>query len=98
MHVTLRRNETIRNFNIRVHGDDKLVRSSGLFVGETGVAANHHFLTPRDGSVFRFIEGHYRLEVYAHLLGDESPTLLFSQELDVVSELAARLNEPGAVL
>jgi len=34
MHITLRRNETIRNFNIWVHGDDKLIDGSGLFVGE----------------------------------------------------------------
>jgi hypothetical protein len=33
-----------------MYGDEKLVRGSGLFVGETGVAANHHFLAPRDGS------------------------------------------------
>ena len=98
MHVSLRRNETIQNFKIWVHGDDRLVRGSGLFVGETGVAANHHFLTPRDGSVFRFIEGRYRLAVYAHLLGDESPKLLFSQELEILSELAERLDEPGAGL
>lgn len=46
MHVSLARNETHQNFNVWVHCDDKLVRGSGLFVGESGVAANHHFLTP----------------------------------------------------
>jgi hypothetical protein len=45
MHVALSRNETHQNFNIWVYGDEKLVRGSGLFVGETGVAATHHFLT-----------------------------------------------------
>lgn len=45
MHVSLERSETRQNFNIWVHGDDKLVRGSGLYVGATGVAANHHFLT-----------------------------------------------------
>jgi hypothetical protein len=74
MHVALSRNETHQNFNIWVYGErGRLVRGSGLFVGETGVAADHHFLTPRDGSSFRFTEGHYRLEVFAHLLGDKSP-------------------------
>ena len=63
MHVTLSRNETHQNFNIWVYGEDNLVRGSGLFVGETGIAANHHFLTPKDGSYFRFTEGRYRLEV-----------------------------------
>jgi hypothetical protein len=51
-HVALSRNETHQNFNIWVYGDEKLARGSGLFVGETGVATNHHFLTPRDGSGF----------------------------------------------
>jgi hypothetical protein len=81
MHVALSRNETHQNFNIWVYGDEKLVRGSGLFVGETGVAANHHFLTPRDADSFRFTEGRYRLEVFAHVLGDNAPTRLFSQEL-----------------
>src|SRR5215813_2737780 len=83
MHVTLSRNETHQNFNIWVYGEDKLVRGSGLFVGETGIAANHHFLTPKDGSYFRFTEGRYRLEVFAHLLGDRHRKLLFSQVLDI---------------
>jgi hypothetical protein len=36
MHVALARNETHQNFNIWVYGNEKLVRGSGLFVGETG--------------------------------------------------------------
>jgi hypothetical protein len=81
MHVALWRNETHQNFNIWVYGNEKLVRGSGLFVGETGVEANHHFLAPRDSS-FRFIEGQYRLDVFARLLGDEKQLRLFSQTLD----------------
>ena len=46
-HAWLSRNETLQNFNIWVYGErGKLVRSSGLFVGETGISADHHFLTP----------------------------------------------------
>src|SRR5271170_454856 len=67
MHVTLSRNETRQNFNIWVHGDERLVRGSGLFVGETGVAA--------------FTAGHYRMDVFAKLLGDGGPILLFSLEI-----------------
>jgi hypothetical protein len=55
MHVALSRNETRQNFNVWVYGNDKLVRGSGLFVGETGVEANHHFLVPTDGNAFRFV-------------------------------------------
>jgi len=95
MHVALSRNETHQNFNIWVYGDDKLVRGSGLFVGETGIAANHHFLAPRDNNSFHFTEGQYRLEVFAHLLGDNQKTLLFSQTLEVSREIGALLQEPG---
>jgi hypothetical protein len=98
MHVTLSRNETHQNFNIWVYGDDKLVRGSGLFVGETGVAANHHFLIPRDGSRFHFTEGRYRLEVFAHLVGDKVKIRLFSQTLEVSVETGAALAEPGVGL
>ena len=95
MHVALSRNETHQNFNIWVHGDEKLVRGSGLYVGETGVSANHHFLVPRDANAFQFGEGRYRLDVYAHLLGDSKRTLLFSQTLEVSQAIAAQLREPG---
>jgi hypothetical protein len=95
MYVTLARNETRQNFNIWVHGNEKLVRGSGLFVGETGVAANRPFLAPADGSSFQFSTGRYRLDVYARLLGDRGPILLFSQGLEIGSDLAAKLQEPG---
>ena len=42
-------------------------------LGGTGVAANHHFLVPNDGSPFRFTAGHYRMDVFAKLLGDHRP-------------------------
>ena len=91
MYVALSRNETRQNFNVWVYGDEKLVRGSGLFVGETGVVANHHFLTPRDENAFRFTEGRYTLEVFARLLGDSTHTRLFSQTLEISKETAAAL-------
>ena len=98
MHVKLSRNETRQNFNIWVYGDDKLVRGSGLFVGETGVSANHHFLAPKDGGDFRFVEGNYSLEVYAKLLGDDAALCLLSQSLVISRETAIALQEPGTGL
>ena len=48
MHVALSRNEMHQNFNIWVYGErNKLERGSGLFVGETGISSNHHFLLPK---------------------------------------------------
>jgi hypothetical protein len=98
LHVSLSRNETKQNFNIWVYGDDRLMRGSGLFVGETGIAANHHFLAPRDEDSFHFTEGHYKLEVYAHLLGDKAQTRLFLQTLEVSREIGVALKEPGTGL
>jgi hypothetical protein len=95
MYVSISRNESHQNFNIWVHGDDKLVRGSGLFVGETGVAASHHFPTPQEDSSFRFLAGRYRLTIHAHLLGDKQSILLFHQELEISTELATLLKEPG---
>jgi hypothetical protein len=96
MHVALSRNETHQNFNVWVYGNEKLVRGSGLFVGETGVEANHHFLSPRDGSSFRFTEGRYRVDVFARLLGDEKQTCLFSETLELSREFAAELATSNA--
>jgi hypothetical protein len=98
MHVALSRNETLQNFNIWGYGDEKLVRGSGLFVGETGFAANHHFLAPNDSTSFRFVEGRYKLEVFARLLGDNAHTLLFSQNLEIPRDIAASLVDPNAGL
>jgi hypothetical protein len=99
MHVALSRNEMHQNFNIWVYGDrDKLVRGSGVFVGETGISANHHFLTPEDTTTFSFIAGHYKLDVFARLLGDTKPLRLFSQELDISHDIAAALREKNAGL
>ena len=95
MHVALSRNETHQNFNIWVYGDEKLVRGSGMYVGETGVATNHHFLTPKDAASFRFLEGRYRLDVFAQLLGDRDRILLFSQTLEISRDVSALLEEPG---
>ncbi|MEQ8640994.1 MAG: hypothetical protein RIE31_10395 [Alphaproteobacteria bacterium] len=94
MHVSLTRNESHQNFSFWVYGRDKLERGSGLFVGETGIAANHHFLTPNDGNSFEFLPGTYYLKVHARLLGDSKQLLLFSQALDVSSEVAEAIKEP----
>lgn len=97
MHVALTRNETRQNFNIWVYGNDKLLRGSGHFVGETGVSANHHFLEPSDAS-FAFVAGTYKLELFAKLLGDTSALKLLSQTLEVDEHSANALREPNTGL
>lgn len=96
MYVSLRRNETSQHFNIWVHGEDRLQRGSGLYVGETGVTFNHHFLPPVDANEFRFVEGTYVLKLYVKMLGASSAQCLFSQELVVTAEIARELENPQA--
>jgi hypothetical protein len=95
MYVSLTRNETRQNFNVWVYGEGRLARGSGLFVGESGIATNHHFLAPQDKNAFRFLEGGYRLEVFANLLGCKKPIRLFSHQLDIQSDFGVSLQEPG---
>jgi hypothetical protein len=54
MFLRLHRGETRQNFNVWVYGDKSLSRGSGLFVPETGLAANHHFVLPADGTFLLF--------------------------------------------
>src|SRR3546814_9300870 len=73
-------NESKQNFNVWVYGDEKLVRGSGLFVGDTGIVANHHFLLPKNDNNFKFQSGTYCLEVHASILGDKRTKMLFRSE------------------
>ena len=84
LYVKLRCEDIAQTFSIWVYGDNHdLVRGSGLFVGETGVEASHHFLMSEDGDPFHFIAGIYHLEVHAKVLGENDSRMLFESELDV---------------
>jgi hypothetical protein len=93
MHVRLYRGETVQTFNIWVYGERKeFVRGSGLYVGKEGASYDHHFYMPKDGTTYEFLVGKYRLEVYASLL-NKKPVTMFTVELDVSENQAAKLKE-----
>jgi hypothetical protein len=50
MFARVRRGETQQNFNIWVYGDQNssLQRGARLFISETGIITNHHFVVPPD--------------------------------------------------
>lgn len=99
MYVSLSRNETVQNFNIWVHSESgKLVRGSGLFVGEVGTSVDHHFLVSSDAEDFEFLEGNYKLDVYAKLLGEQKKTRLFSEELQIMSHYSEGIRSAQAGL
>jgi hypothetical protein len=47
----------------------KLTLGSGLFVGATGVASDHHFNPRSDSEDFVFASGEYLVEVFASIVG-----------------------------
>jgi hypothetical protein len=97
MHVSLARDETVQNFPVWVHGErNDLVRGSGLFVGDSGVSANHHFLLPEPGGRYEWRAGIYHLRVYALLVGNKKHKLLFEQHLEIKQDVAAKINEQVA--
>lgn len=89
MHVSFSRGEARQNFSIWVYGErGKLVRGSGLFIGETGVSLDHHFLTPPNEAAFKFCEGGYRLEIFIRILGEETDRRVFSQHVNITRDIA----------
>lgn len=86
LHVTLQRAESRQNFSIWVYGDEHMARGSGLFVPQEGVACNHHFLLPDDGSDFQLLAGKYTLRVIAKKARSSSIQELSSIQLHISKE------------
>jgi hypothetical protein len=92
LYVSVSCAETVRNFSIWVYGEKgELMRGSGLFVGETGVVANHHFLLQDEDDRFEWRAGSYELSVFCQIVGDKTPKRLFSQRLEITDDLSRRL-------
>jgi hypothetical protein len=96
MHVSLQRAESKQNFSIWVHGDDRLARGSGLHIGADGLACNHHFLLPEDGTGFRLLPGQYTVRVYAKRVSDRKPRELFRVVLTISEARAKELENEDA--
>lgn len=96
MHVNLQRAESKQNFSIWVYGEDRLARGSGLHVGHEGVAFNHHFLLPDDGTEFRLVAGQYTVRVFAKRVSDLSPRLLSQISLSITESQAKELQNEHA--
>jgi len=69
----------------------KLTLGSGLFVGQEGIACDHHF-NPRHGSEdFLFHNGAYQVEVYATTVGRKRPWKLMEVTFTIDGQQAAEL-------
>lgn len=91
--IRLRRGETQQNFNIWVYGEKDLARGSGMFVGQEGVATNHHFLTPNDIRGFDFLAGDYELDIFGKVIGRNSTLLLSTIRLSIEAHEAEELRK-----
>lgn len=81
--LRVREGEHQTEFSFWGMGDKDLVRGSGLFVPETGIATNHHF-NPLDGDeLFVFKPGTYSIELVAKLLGRRRPMSLWQIPLQI---------------
>lgn len=72
-------------FSFWGYGDRDLVRGSGLFIPESGIATNHHFNPIHREPLFLFSAGTYTLELVAKLLGCPSVVSLCTVTLDLPS-------------
>jgi hypothetical protein len=98
MFVRLSRGEHRQSFPIWVLGNEKLARGSGIFVGEQGVVADHHFLLPPDADKYVFKAGEYRLEVFARIVGASQAEILWSNSLTISEGDAAKLALPNKAI
>lgn len=77
---------------------NQLVPGSGLYVGQTGVAANHHFVLSVHQSAYEFASGDYHIEVFVRLVGGKTPVRLIKFSLSLSREHADILARHGGVL
>lgn len=77
---------------------NRLNVGSGLFVGQTGVAVNHHFVLSVHEAAYHFAAGRYTVEVFARLAGVRRPRRLQHVEIIVSDDHAEALCRHEGVL
>lgn len=95
MYVKLTNSKLVHIFNIWVYGDNILSRGSGLFISKHGLAVNHHFLTPKDNTNLKFIEGKYQLDIFVEPVNSK-PIKIYSQLLNISPKQANQLLKNNA--
>jgi hypothetical protein len=96
MYIKLCQNGSEQTFSFWGYGEtNKLTPGSGLFVGQTGIALNHHFVLSVQHTGYQFVDGPYLIVVFAHVAGRSTPIKLDAISLTLsqahVVALAANL-------
>lgn len=97
MYVKLRCGDNEQVFDFWGHGEGKeLSPGSGLYVGQTGVSENHHFL--HSNGNYGFEAGKYTVQVYARVVGRQQPILLDTISISLSVDQAVELIRHRGVL
>ena len=111
LYCTGKRGQVVEYLFLRVHsgsrnsefsfwgyGDKDLVRGSGIFVPEEGIATNHHFNPLDSDNLFEFPEGMYSLELVAKILGKKRPQTLWTETLELPGPAFAEDIDPNTAI
>lgn len=77
---------------------NKLSPGSGLFVGQTGVSLNHHFVLSVHETPYVFLAGRYAVEIFAHPVGAKAPKQLMALTISLTEAQAASLRAGEGIL
>ena len=82
MYVKLCRGGSEQIFSFWGYGEtNKLTAGGGLFVEQTGIALNHHFVLSVQHTGYQFVEGAYSILVFARVVGRSTPIKLYTISL-----------------
>jgi hypothetical protein len=99
MFIKLRHEGSEQVFSFWGYGETKqLVPGSGLYVGQTGIAVNHHFVLSVHQPDYEFTVGDYAIEVFVRMVGKKQPIRLAVVTVSVTEEHAVVLARRGGVL
>jgi hypothetical protein len=98
MYVKLTNGCVSQRFDFWGYGSNSLSFGSGLFVGQEGVAHNHHFVLRKDLPRFNFPPGEYSVETFVTLVHRAGPIMLSRQHLSINQEQSDSINRKSSHL
>jgi hypothetical protein len=94
MYIKLIHGKNEQAFSFWAYGErEKLVPGSGLYIGQTGVAANHHFVLAMNNLSCDFVEGNYTIQVFARVVGKTTPIMLSQIPISLTQEHVLALSD-----
>lgn len=99
MYIKLGRGGAEQLFSFWGYGEtSKLVAGGGLYVGQAGVAANHHFVLSPSQPSYEFEAGDYTVRVFARTVGKAKPIELAQIDLHLTDQQARILMHRRGIL